>query len=288
MSSGLYYPRRLSKMFNSMAAENGSSSMAGRKRGAEEMDSQDIQMSSTSPSPLPHYSTIKRSRIDNPGRPLSLSRLLQTMDADALRDMLKKACDNNPSLATEVQKSAPKPTPLTALSVIRDYEKQLEDSFPYGDSKTSPYAYDRVRQPLMALLEALGDFTSSFLQPNETQFGASLQFLDGATSTIHRIPNFENVQHSIPKQNAYEQISKAWCAALREAEKRGGGIQLIHNGWDKKLMRHYEQGGDGLSSAIQELQKITSWNNSESRVSSLLGDVGVVSRGGYRVAEVSG
>lgn len=213
------------------------------------------------------------------------------MDAEALRDMLRRACDNNPSLSTEVQKAAPRPTPNTALGVIRDYENKFYESFPYGDSRTSPYAFDRVRQPLMGLLEALGDFTSSFLPPNDVSATASLQFLDGATTAIHRIPNFDNIQHAIHKQNAYEHIAKAWCAALREAEKRGGGIQLVHNGWDRKLMKHYEAAGERMSTAVQELQKITNWSaNSENRIQNLLGraDVGVVARGGYRVAEVSG
>ena len=258
------------------------------------MDSSDVHMSSGSPSSSPrlHLQTIKRTRLDSPGRPLSLPRLLQTMDAEALREMLRTACDHNPSLAVEVQKAAPRPTPQTALGVIRDYENRLHDSFPYGDSKSSPYAYDRVKQPLMALLEALGDFTSSFLQPNEVSAGASLQFLDGATSTIHRIPNFDSVQHAMHKSNAYEHIAKAWCVALREAEKKGGGIQLVHNGWDRKLMKHCEAAGERMSMAAQELQKITTnWSvNSENRIQSLLGraDVGVVARGGYRVAEVSG
>ena len=253
--------------------------MAGRKRGAEEMDSQDIQMSSTTPSPRPHNATIKRSRTDDRGKPLSLARLLETMDVDSLRDILTRACDSNPVLAAEIHRTAPKPTAASALSVISGYETRFEEAFPYGGLKTSSYAYDRVKQPLMALLETLADFTSSFLPPVETQIGATLHYLDGATNTIHRIPNFENAQHTIHKSSAYEQISKAWCTALQEAEKKGGGILLLNSGWDRKLMRHYEQAGPGLSQAIQELRRITNWGNTEDRVQSLLSgrtDVGVV------------
>lgn len=257
------------------------------------MDPQDVHMSSTTPSPRPHNATIKRARTDDRGRPLPLSRLLETMDVEVLRDILTRACEASPHLTTEVQKAAPKPTVTNALAVIRGYERRFEELFPYGGSKTSPYAYDRVKQPFLLLLEALGDFTSNFLPPVETQIATTLQYLDGATNILHRIPNFESAQHSTHKTNAYESIAKAWCVALKEAEKRGGGIQITNNGWDKRLMRHYEVAGQPLGPAIQELQKVTSWGNSDDRVQNLLSgrsDVGVGAniRQEYRIAEVSG
>lgn len=267
--------------------------MAGRKRGADEMDPQDVHMSSTTPSPRPHNATIKRARTDDRGRPLPLSRLLETMDIEVLRDILSRACDASPALVAEVHKAAPKPTAANTLVVIRDYERRFEASFPYGGPRTSPYAYDRVKQQLLLLLEALGDFISSFLPPVETQIATTLQFLDGATSILHKIPNFENAQHTTHKTNAYESISKAWCVALREAEKKGGGIQITNNGWDRRLMKHYEIAGQVLSPAIQELQRVTSWGSSDDRVQNLLSgrsDIGVGAniRREYRIAEVSG
>ena len=114
----------------------------------------------------------------------------------------------------------------------------------------------------MALLEALNDFTPHFLPPNESQVGISLTFLDGATDIIHRLPNWDNYQNTLFKQNAYEEISRAWTLVLREAGKRAAGIQLQYDGWDKKLARHNEVAQGKLGAVIEELDSILGWHGS--------------------------
>ena len=243
---------------------------SSRKRKAEDDEPRpDVRMTSASPTsspqissqPLPPGRVIKRARAGAVGRPLSLPRLLETLDIDALRSVLKTICDQHPTLATEVEKSAPRPSVSSALSVLKNYEKRLQDSFPLGSS-SSDYAFNRVRQPLMSLLEALNDFTPHFLPPNEGQVGFSLAFLDGATEIIHRLPNWESFQNSLYKQNAYEEISRAWMLVLREASKKAAGVQLQYDGWDKKLAKHDEQAGGKLGTVIDELNNILGWQAS--------------------------
>lgn len=241
---------------------------SSRKRKADDDDLRtDVRMSSASPtsSPqipsqtLPLARSIKRARSGAIGRPLTLARLLETLDTDALRSVLKNICDQNPAIATEVEKSAPRPSVASALDVLKSYETKLQEAFPFGGNSSSDYAFNRVRQPLMALLEALNDFTPHFLPPNETQVGLALAFLDGATDIIHRLPNWENFQNSLHKQNAYEEISRAWTLVLREAGKRAAGIQLQYDGWDKKLAKHNLEAGGKLATVIHELNNILGW-----------------------------
>ena len=211
------------------------------------------------PQSLPAIRSIKRPRSGAVGRPLSLSRLLETLDTDALRGVLKAICDNHSAIANEVEKSAPRPSVASALDVLKNYENRLQEAFPFGNNPSSDYSFNRVRQPLMALLEALNDFTPHFLPPNESQVSFSLSFVDGATDIIHRLPNWDNFQNNLYKQNAYEEISRAWILVLKEAGKRAAGIQLQYDGWDNKLARHNEQAGGRLAAVIEELNSILGW-----------------------------
>ena len=222
---------------------------------------------STSPSNSPHTSSqtlpsqrqIKRPRSSLIGRPLTLPRLLETLDADSLRSVIKTLVDRHPPIASEVIASAPRPNVSSTLDVLKSYETTLRNSFPFGGSSSSDYAYNRVRTHLLALLDALSDFTPHFLPPNETQATQSLSFLDGATDLIHRLPNWDNFQNNVHKQNAYDEMAKAWAIVLREASKRAGGIQLQYGGWDAKLKEHNERSGGKLQEAVEELKGILGW-----------------------------
>lgn len=208
---------------------------------------------------LPVPRSIKRPKSNIIGRPLVLHRLLETLDADSLRSILKTICDHHPTIATEVEKSAPRPSVSSALSVLRKYETKLQESFPFGGDPSSDYAYNRVRQPLTALLDALNDFTPHFLPPNEPQMVQCLDFLDNATELIHRLPNWNNFQNTLHKQNAYEEIAKAWVVAFKEASKRAGGIQLQYDGWDKKLAKHNHEAQGKLQAAVDAMNSILGW-----------------------------
>ena len=154
----------------------------------------------------------------------------------------------------------------SALDVLREYESALRSSFPFGGDSTSDYAYNRVRQPLIALLDALADFTPHFLPPHETQAHQSLTFLDGATDIIHRLPNWTSFQNSLHKQNAYEEISGAWVLAIQEAAKRAGGMQLQYGGWDQKLAKHNQQANGKLQDAVAQLGANIGWMGGHAQV----------------------
>jgi len=105
----------------------------------------------------------------------------------------------------------------------------------------------------------LRDYTPTFLPPNELQPTVSLKFLDGVTNMIHRLPNWENFQHNRHKHEAYEDISRAWASVIKEAGKRGGGIQLRIGGWDQKIVKHHQTSGNRLEEAMRELHASLNW-----------------------------
>lgn len=240
---------------------------SSRKRKAEDDEPPADDRMSFSPSNSPVPSTrslpaqrhIKRVRSGPAGRPLALPRLLETLDAESLRSVLQSICSRHPGIGSEVEQTAPRPSVPSALEVLKDYESIVQSSFPFGGDSTSDYAYNRVKQPLMALLDALADFTPHFLPPNETQATQSLTFLDAATDMIHRLPNWNSFQNNLHKQNAYEEISGAWALAIREAAKRAGGMQLQYGGWDQKLAKHNQQANGRLQEAVSELSANIGW-----------------------------
>jgi protein Cut8 len=150
----------------------------------------------------------------------------------------------------------------TALNVLGNYESIFRSSLPFGGSPTSNYAYDRVHQALVTLLNALEDFTPHFLPPNETQATTSLTFLDATTDIIHRLPKWDNAQHNHHKNSAYEEMSKAWALVVREAAKRGAGIQLQYGGWDQKLAKHNQTSEGRMQGAVDELRTRLGWMGS--------------------------
>ncbi|KAK7750534.1 Tethering factor for nuclear proteasome sts1 [Diatrype stigma] len=192
------------------------------------------------------------------GRPLTLPRLLETLDATQLRAVLQTICERQPEIGDEVVKSAPRPSVACALQVLHDYQNRLREAFPYGES-SSDYTYYRVKQPLVALIEALADFTPQFLPPNEVQAGVSLQFLDGATKVAHSLPDWESQSYRYHKENVYDEISKAWALVINEASKKGGGFVLHSGGWDQILNKHNQQSGGRLGSAINAMAANVGW-----------------------------
>ncbi|BCS00848.1 tethering factor for nuclear proteasome sts1 [Aspergillus awamori] len=237
-----------------------------RKRKADDENDHDGRMSASptnspalTPRTLPVNRNIKRARPNVSGRPLALPRLLETLDTDALRGILRTVCERHPGLVDEVVHTAPRPSVASALQVLRHYESALQSSFPLGGNSESDYAYNRVRQPLGNLLDALSDFTPHFLPPHETQSSVSLSYLDGATDIIHALPRWSTPQNNLERDSAYDEICKAWILVIREAAKRGGGIQLQYGGWDQKLAKHNHNSGGKLQAAVNELGSSLGW-----------------------------
>ncbi|KAK2749593.1 Tethering factor for nuclear proteasome sts1 [Myotisia sp. PD_48] len=241
---------------------------ANRKRKAEDdgPPSDDNTRMSSSPSGSPALPTkpftprhIKRPRPNVSGRPLSLNRLLETLDTDALRSVLRSVCERHPEIATEVIHTAPRPTVSAALQVLHNYQSALQSSFPLGGNHASDYTYNRVRQHLAHLLEALNDFTPHFLPPNEPQPSTSLSYLDAVTDIVNDLPKWNNPQNNIENRAAYEELCKAWTLVIREAAKRGGGIQLQYGGWDQKLAKQNEKAEGRLQDAVNEMNSCIGW-----------------------------
>ncbi|KAK8210366.1 Tethering factor for nuclear proteasome sts1 [Zalaria obscura] len=243
--------------------------MSGRKRKVDDdfTDRDNDERMSTSPSPafanrgLPQATTprsIKRTRTNvSGGRPLALPRLLETLSADDMRNLLQTICDHNPSIAHEVVTKAPRPSIDATMSVLSRYETSLKEAFPYGNRPTSDYTYNRVRQPMLQLLDALKDFTPHYLPPNEPHLTVSLTYLDAVTNIIHRIPNWDTYQHNRPKQEAYDEIAKAWALVVQEGSKKGGGFHLQFGGWDQKLLKHNQESGGRMEEAVEQLRAVT-------------------------------
>lgn len=192
------------------------------------------------------------------GRPLPLPRLLETLDITQLRTVLGRICERHPEIGQEVVAGAPRPTVTSALDVLQGYQDKLKAAIPYGES-SAEYTYYRIKDSLVALIDALSDFTPQFLPPNETQPTKSLQFLDEATKLIHELPDWEPQTYRHHKENAYEDISKAWALVINEAAKRGGGFNLHSGGWDQILSRHNEQSNGRLNSAISAMANSVGW-----------------------------
>jgi protein Cut8 len=239
--------------------------MSGRKRKADDDGGSSDDRMSASPSisvaELPRQPPrhMKRMRTNLSGRALPLPRLLETLSADEMRNLLQSICQRHPDIGNEVVSTAPRPSIQSTLEVLSKYESAFIAAFPFGGRSSSDYAYNRVRQQLIELLESLKDFTPHFLPPNEQQPATSLAFLDGATDIIHRLPNWDTYQHNRHKEEAYEEMAKAWAIVIREAAKKAGGIQLQYGGWDQKIAKHNEVSGGKMLEAVNELRGGLGW-----------------------------
>jgi protein Cut8 len=239
--------------------------MSTRKRKADDDGNDGDTLMTRSPSASPSIQpgvlprTTKRVRTNAAGRPLELSRLLETLSPNELRSLLKTVVDRHPQLNAEVSNIAPRPSAEAVLNVLQEYKARMRNSFPFGNRATSDYAFNRVRQPLIELLDALKDFTQNFLPPRETQTTVSLNFLDSVTELIHRLPEWDSYQNNRHKQEAYEEIAVAWGNVIREAAKRAGGFQLRVGQWDDKLRRHHERSGERLGEAMDALSGSLRW-----------------------------
>ena len=242
-----------------------SSMSASRKRKASEEPDHDQQHDrmSTSPSaspsmagrPLPQPRSIKRTRTGAAqGRPLALPRLLETLSADQMRNLLQNICDQHPELQQAIVTKAPRPSVESTLSVLSRYEESFRQAFPLGNRPTSDYSYNRVRTQLRELIEAVREYTPHFLPPHEMTDSLSLTYLDSVTNMIHRLPDWDTFQHQRHKSEAYDEIAKAWALVIREAAKKAGGFHLQFGGWDHKLVEHDQKSGGKMEEAVNEVK----------------------------------
>jgi protein Cut8 len=257
------------KAFANASVASPFSTMGGtRKRKADE-DGDEMSVSPlTSPAvparQLARPSKKVRAANDAVGRPLALPRLLETLDSDQLRTVLQAICERHTDIGQEVVNGAPRPTVSSALRVLHEYQDKLRNAMPYGQS-SSDYNYQRVRLPLIALVEAISDFTPQYLPPVETQAQTSLQYLDGATKVVRDLPDWESPSYRHHKDSAYDDISKAWALVITEAAKRGGGFILHTGGWDQVLAKHNQEAGGRLGTAMNAMAENVGWMGSQSQ-----------------------
>ena len=234
-----------------------------RKRKASPTSEDDHEMSLSSSPQISHArlppSHRKRARPNLTGRPLTVDRLLETLDRDSLRSVLQTLAARNPQLGDEIMQAAPRPSVTSTLEVLQKYLDRLRSAFPLDPNPRSEYSFDRVRPQWNDLLDALTDFTPHFLPPNESQSVNSLQYLDGVTQIIHELPEWDTPQHNLAKQNAYEEIARAWATVIKEAAKRGGGIHLQYGDWEVKLSVHNQKSGGLMQEAYDALATSLGW-----------------------------
>lgn len=235
---------------------------SSRKRKADE-DSDEMSVSPmNSPAPMQRQLARPQKRMrqpEPPSRALPLPRLLETLDNNQLRMVLQRICEQRSDIREEVLNGAPRPTAASTLQVLESYQQKLTDAMPYGHSN-SDYAYYRVKQPLLALVNAIMDFTPQYLPPLENQASVSLIYLDGVTKIAHAMPNWDSQTFRHHKDHVYDEIAKAWGMVVSEAAKRGGGFSLHTEGWDQVLAKHNEQAGGRLQPAMHALSS-TGWTD---------------------------
>ncbi|TVY80481.1 Tethering factor for nuclear proteasome [Lachnellula suecica] len=258
-----------------VSPHNQPSRMASRKRKTDDDGFDDTMSMSASPQNSPAFAARPLARPSKKlrhnevtGRPLALPRLLETLDAQSLRAVLQTICEHHPQIGAEVVSSAPTPSVAATLDVLSQYQEKLRAAFPYGGNLRADYAYDRVKEPLQDLINALTDYTPHYLPPNENQTTVSLNFLDSATKVVHDLPEWDSQAHKYHKNNAYDEISRAWALVISEASKKGGGFQLHSGGWDQRLAKHNEQSGGRMQVAVGAIGSNLGWMGGNSSMGS--------------------
>lgn len=260
--------------------ENGRNLLIGqgkRKRSPDDFDMEsstpDVQQSKLSSSPVSN----KKIRSLPVGRPLPLSRLLEDLDKSGLQELIKNLCERHPGLNNEIYKHAPKPSVSRALATLSTLERNVQTAFPFGGETKGEYAYNRVLPHIKELLNALMDYVPQFLPPVEEHALETLAFVDGATSIISRLPDWNNPNHALTKREAFEEINGAWIQGFKEASKRGAGLGAAS--FLDRLRRWNESSGGMLDSATQSAAEELGWvestyptpNSSEAKTNPLYG-----------------
>lgn len=193
------------------------------------------------------------------GRPLPISRLVETLDKKALEKLVTSLVNTRPDVGPLVLSLAPIISVATALEVLKRKLEAIYLGIPYKGDQHGDYAYLRVRPGIDDFLATLSDYTAHFLPPNEPQPSNSLAFLDSATMLLHKLPTWTTQANNHARTVAYDRISSAWILALQEASKRANGLGIAYGGWQHKLDQHNEMCGNLLVSAVNFLRQALRW-----------------------------
>ena len=190
--------------------------------------------------------------------------MLDNLDRDQLKSILLSICSHDPLVDHNVQQLCPKPSPPNFKASLRSLAERFQAMFPYGVDVCSEYAYSRVRQSYMDLLNGLSDYVSACLQPNDVSPMDALDFLDFATHIVHRVPDFQAHSDACAKAECYHDLSDAWCLVLQDAGRRIGGLGLMSGGWLETLTTHDTLAHGQLANAVRLIMNETQWVSSSS------------------------
>lgn len=143
--------------------------------------------------------------------------LLDTMDKDALINILNSVLIKQPQLKYDIINNIPAPTISSSLSVLVDLEKKFMNSFPFN--KNGPgrddYTFSRVRENLTDLIDTINQYASHFTTSTQVFPSTYFTFLDHATHMAHRLPNWDNDSNNLLKKTLYQDLNEFWKLAIQ-------------------------------------------------------------------------
>ncbi|KAL1917847.1 uncharacterized protein VTP21DRAFT_3681 [Calcarisporiella thermophila] len=244
-------------------------SSRGRKR-RQSFDDEDVNMSSSSTkyserdSPQPQSYTIKRTKMGGE-RTFSVSKLLATLDKPQLLSLLNNLMDAHPELQQEIPQYIPRPTLQSVTTHLAYLEKRVAEAYPY--TKWGPgrdeYSFNRVKSALMELIEAIMDYADHFTSPQEfptTKFA----YLHLATSTAHRLPEWDNDAHNQIKRDTYSRLAEYWQRAVEDAADKAGregkiyGQQIVSE-WARNFVEHNQRSGGAFQTVVDNFAARLGW-----------------------------
>lgn len=213
------------------------------------------------------YRIKKRARVQTvSSRPLSVARLIESMDKTGLESLISTLCYNHPELTHEVAGLAPKVSINSALVTLNKKLDAVFLALPYKGDQQGDYAYLRVKSLLEDLLATMSDYIAHFLPPNEPQISNTLAFLDGATSLLHKVPVWSNPGNNYLKNAMYDEVAQAWTLALAEAAQMSNGLGLAFRMWEQKLEQHDDLANNRLGQALTYMRQAMTWREPDSAV----------------------
>lgn len=183
-----------------------------------------------------------------------LARRLELLETQELVSLVSQLCEIHPEIVATVNRLAPPITMERALACLEGYLKRVTDALPYKGDQANDYAYLRVQEPLNKFFTALADYTGAFLPPHEFQPVQALEFLDGATTLVHRLPVWSSEVNNHLRNRAYEELGVAWTSMLRVvASSSPLGLPAT---WESRIRRHNERSNGRLNPTIEVLDEL--------------------------------
>ncbi|KAI8875654.1 Cut8-domain-containing protein [Backusella circina FSU 941] len=195
-----------------------------------------------------------------------ISKLLATLDKDKLIELINDLVDSNPHLKTEVDAFIPPPTTQSISLVIANLEKKLNESFPFNHKAQArdDYAFNRVKAPLIDIVNALEEYADHFTSSTTDEFPTTIfSYLHYATCVAYRLPEWENDAHNQIKQDLYVELISYWKKAIEIASSKveQGKIfgQQVVTEWAKQIAQHDAETHGQFGQVIQLFTERLGW-----------------------------